>query len=114
MFVTGYSNILELHISSVIWDWVMTFRLLGSFCNPIIFFWRVKKLRHAILEILHYRQPENNPPPIEMMERKHDRPKIQPSTSKAFSSTLARQETGLPSLKNSQADEMVDIEETTA
>ena len=113
MFVTGYSDNLELHISSVIWDWVMTFRLLGSLCNPIIFFWRVKKLRHAILEILHYRQSENSPPTIEMMERKHYRSKIQPSTTKAFSSTIARQETGVPSFKNPQADEIVDIKETT-
>lgn len=92
----------------------MTLSLLGSLCNPIIFSWRVKKLRHAVLEILHCRQPENSPPPIEMMERKHYRRKIQPSTAKAFSSTVARQETGLPSLKNPQADEIVDIEETTA
>ena len=70
MSVIGYSeDILRPHITTVIWDWAMTFRLLGSLCNPIIFFWRVKKLRHAILEILHYRQPENSPPPIEMMER---------------------------------------------
>ena len=114
MFVTGYSDILELHISSVIWSWVGTFRLLGSLCNPIIFFWRVKKLRHTILEILHYRQPENSPPPIEMIERKHDRHKIQPSTIETFSSTVARPETGLPSFKNPPPDDVVDIEETTA
>ena len=114
MFITGYSeDIFELHISNVIWDWVMIFRLPGSLCNPIIFFWRVKKLRHAILEILHYRQPENSPPPIEMMERKHYQPKIQPSTTNAFSSTITRQETGPPSFKNPQADEIVDIEEST-
>ena len=62
---TAYSeDILKPHISTVSWSWVMTLSLLGSLCNPIIFFWRVKKLRHAILEILHYRQPENSPPPI--------------------------------------------------
>ena len=114
MFVTGYSDILELHISSVIWGWVGTFRLLGSLCNPIIFFWRVKKLRHAILEILRYRQPENNPPPTEMMVRIHDRRKIQPSTIETFSSTVARPETGLPSFNNPPPEEIVDIEETTA
>ena len=113
MFFTGYSeDNLELRILSVMWSWVATFRLLGCFCNPIIFFWRVKKLRQAILEILHCRDPQNSPPPIEMMEREHDRRKIQPSTTKAFSSTIARQETGLPSFKNPQADEIVDIEET--
>ena len=111
---TAYSeDILKPHILTVLWSWVMTLSLLGSLCNPIIFFWRVKKLRHAILEILHYRQPENSPPPVEMMERKHYRRRIEPSTTKAFSSTIARQETGLPSFKNSEADEIVDIEETT-
>ena len=53
MFIAGYSeDILQLHIVSVTWGWVATFHLLGSLCNPIIFFWRVKKLRYAILEIL--------------------------------------------------------------
>ena len=42
VFVTGYSeDIIELYITSVIWSWVTTFSLLGSLCNPIIFFWRV-------------------------------------------------------------------------
>ena len=114
MFVTGYSeDILELHISSVIWGWVMTFRLLGSLCNPIIFFWRVKKLRHAILEILQQRQPQNSPPPLEMMHINPYRPEIQPSTTEVFSSTVARLEPVSLSLKNPQADEMVVIEEVT-
>ena len=113
MSVIGYSeDILEPHILSAISSWVVTFRLLGSLCNPIIFFWRVKKLRHAILEILHYRQPENSPPPIEMVQIKRYRPEIQPSTSEAFSGTVARQEPSLLSFKNLQADEIVDIEET--
>ena len=109
VFVIAYSeDILELHITSVIWSWVTTFSLLGSLCNSIVFFWRVKNLRRAILEILHYRQPENSPPPIEMMERKHDRPDKTRNRP-----AVARQETGLPSFKNPQADEIVDIEETT-
>ena len=87
-FPIGYfEDILEPHILSVIWSWVVTFRLLGSLCNPIIFFWRVKKLRRAILEILHFRQPENSPPPIEMIEIKRYRPKIQPSTTEARKQT---------------------------
>ena len=67
ILATEYSeDILGPHRLSVIWNWVVTFNLLGSLCNPIIFFWRVKKLRRVILEILHYRQPENCAPPIEM------------------------------------------------
>ena len=77
--IAAYSEDIPVpNILIVIWSWVVTFRLLGSLCNPIIFFWRVKKLRHAILEILHYRQPENSPPPIEMIEIKRYRPEIQP------------------------------------
>ena len=112
LFYLAADDILEPHISCVIWSWVVTFRLLGSLCNPIIFFWRVKKLRRAILEILHYRQLENSPPPIEMIEIKRYRPKIQPSTTEAFSTTVARQEPVLLSFKNLQADEIINIEET--
>ena len=114
VFFLAYSEqILEPHILAVISSWVVTLSLLGSLCNPIIFFWRVTKMRHAILEILHCRQPENSPPPIEILGRKQDRPKIMPSTTKALSSTIATQETGVPSLKNPQEDEVVDIEEAT-
>ena len=114
VLIISYSDdILEPHIVSVIMTWVVTFGLLGSLCNPIIFFWRVKKLRHAILEILHYRQPENSPPPIEMKEIKHHRPRIQPSTSEAFSRTVTRQEPDQLSFRKLQAVEIVcDVEET--
>ena len=114
VFVTAYSeDILELHITTVIWSWVTTFSLLGSLCNPIIFFWRVKNLRRAILEILRYRQPENSPPPIEMIEIRRNRPKIHPSsTSEAFSRTVAN-EPVLLSFKNLQALEITcNVEET--
>ena len=71
IIVTVYSeDILGPNWLSVTWNWVLTFSLLGSLCNPIIFFWRVKKLRRVILEILHYRQPENSAPPIEMSPAK--------------------------------------------
>ena len=99
-------DILEPHISGVMASWVVTFRLFGSLCNPIIFFWRVKRLRHAILEILHYRQPENSPPPIEMTEISENRPRIQPSTTEAFSRTVERQEPVLRSFKNNQTVEV--------
>ena len=116
VFVMGYSEvILEPHIISVLWSWVVAFSLLASLCNPIIFFWRVKKLRHAILEILHCRQPENSPPSIEMIEIRRCRPDIQPTTTEAFSRTVARREPVLLSFRNLQVVEIAcDIEETTA
>ena len=114
VLVMAYSqDSLEPKIVSVIWSWVMTVSLLGSLCNPIIFFWRVKKLRHAILEILQQRQPEQSPPQLEMMHINRFRPEIQPSTTEVISSRVARQEPVSFSLKNSQAVEMVDIEEVT-
>ena len=51
LIMTFSKDSLEQHISGVMANWVVTFRLLGSLCNPIIFFWRVKKLRHATLDI---------------------------------------------------------------
>ena len=114
VLVMAYSqDSLEPKIVSVIWGWVMTLSLLGSLCNPIIFFWRVKKLRHAILEILQQRQPEHSPPPLEMMHINRFRPEIRPSTTEVISNRVARQEPVSFSLKNSQAVEMVDIEEVT-
>ena len=114
IFVMGYSeDILERDISIVLWSWVVALSLLGSLFNPIIFFWRVRKLRRAIPEILHYRHPENSPPPIEMAQIKRYRPKIQPSTTEAFSGSAARQEPVQLSFTNPQADEIVDFEETT-
>ena len=114
VLVIAYSeDNLEPKIVSVIWDWITTLSLLGSLCNPIIFFWRVKELRHAILEILKRREPENGQPPPEMIQMQRYRPEIQPSNTEVFSSTLARQETISLSFKYPQADEIVDIEETT-
>ena len=102
MSVIGYSeDIFELHILSVIWDWVVTFHLLGSLCNRIIYFWRVKKLRRAALKILHYKQLENSPPPIELVQVKRYRPEVQPSTAEAFSSPVNRQELVQLSFSNS-------------
>ena len=46
----------------ILTSWVQTCVMLGSLCNPIIYCWRMKKLRRAFLEILHLRQPENAVP----------------------------------------------------
>lgn len=105
-------DILEPHIMSVLWSWISTFALLGTFFNPIIFFWRVKKLRRAILEIVHYRQPENSLPPIEMVEIKRHRPEIQPSTCEAFSRDVVSQVPVMTKYCQFQAEEIVHIEET--
>ena len=85
--------------------------MLGSLLNPVIYNWRTKKLRHAFVEILHLRQPENSPPPLEMEVRQRHRPEIQPTTSEAFSKPTERQERVLLSLHHMQAEEIIPIEE---
>lgn len=49
-----------------LWDWSATCISLASLFNPVVYCWRMKKLRHAFLEILHLRQPENSSPVMEM------------------------------------------------
>ncbi|XP_078354486.1 beta-1 adrenergic receptor-like [Oculina patagonica] len=108
--VSSANNIIPPHIISVLWSWISTVNQLGTLFDPIIYFWRVKKLRRAILEIVHYRQPENSPPPIEMIEIKRYRPEMQPTTSEAFSMAVARQEPVLLSFSHRQAEEITHIE----
>lgn len=111
IIVTASSDdIIEPHVMSVLWSWVATFNYLASLSNPIIFFLRMKKLRHAVLEILHYRQPENSPPPIEMKVIKRYRLEIQPTSSEAFSMVVTRQDPVLLSFSRLQAEEIVHIE----
>lgn len=64
----------------ILTSWVQTCVMLGSLCNPIIYCWRMKKLRRAFLEILHLRQPENAVPDF---QRHHI--ETAPSTSAAVS-----------------------------
>ncbi len=104
------NNIIPPHIIIVLWSWISTVSQSGNLFDPIVFFWRVKKLRRAILEIVHYRQPENSPPPIEMIEIKRYRPEIQPTTCEAFSTDVARQEPVLLSFRHLQAEEIIPID----
>lgn len=64
----------------ILTSWVQTCVMLGSLCNPIIYCWRMKKLRRAFFEILHLRQPENAVPDF---QRHHI--ETAPSTSAAVS-----------------------------
>lgn len=64
----------------ILTSWVQTCVMLGSLCNPIIYCWRMKKLRRAFLEIQHLRQPENAVPDF---QRHHI--ETAPSTSAAVS-----------------------------
>ena len=44
--------IIEPQVISILWSWITTIGLFSALFNPIIFFWRIKKLRRAPFEIL--------------------------------------------------------------
>ena len=72
----------------------------------------MKKMRRAFLEILHLRQPENSPPAIEMQVIQRHGPEIQPTSSKAFSLPVVKQEPVLLSVSHLKAEEIIHIEDT--
>ena len=96
-------------VMNILLSWSMTIISLNSLFNPIIYCWRIKKLRQAFLEIVHLRQPENSPPAIEMQAIPRHRPRIPPTSSEAFSAamTVANQEPALLSFSHLQAEEIV-------
>ena len=57
-----FSVNLEGRVLNCMASWVATLIMLGSLCNPVIYSWRMEKLRQAFLEILHLRNSENNQP----------------------------------------------------
>ena len=79
--ITSSDTILLPGFRCIIWSWGVTFGMLGALCNPIVYCWRMKKLRRAFLEILHLRQPENTLPGTEMREFPRNQPEINPNTS---------------------------------
>ena len=106
------SNTIEPHVIATVLSWTDVFVMLGSLSNPLIYCWRFKKLRHAFLEMLRFREPENRPPEIEMAVIRRHRPKVPPSTSEAFSLPAVRQDPVLLSFRHLNAEEIVPIEET--
>ena len=79
--VAVYIVDITLSVMNILFSWSLTIISLNSVFNPIIYCWRIKKLRHAFLEILHLRQPENSPPAIEMQAIPRHRPRIMPTSS---------------------------------
>ena len=79
--VAVYIVDITLSVMNILFSWSLTIISLNSLFNPIIYCWRIKKLRHAFLEILHLRQPENTPPAIEMEAIPRHRPRIMPTSS---------------------------------
>ena len=81
----------EPRVESIVFSWCTTCVMLGSLFNPVIYCWRIKKLRKAFLEILHLGQLDNRPPDIEMIEIQRRRLEIQLSSCEAFSMPPVRQ-----------------------
>ena len=97
-------EILELPGMLAVWSLVFNVSLLSGLVHPIIYCWRSKKLRQAFLEILHLRQPENAPPPIEMQVVERHQPQIPPTQCEPFSRNLIREELVLRSVRPLEAD----------
>ena len=57
----GYASfsdaLVEPHVLYVLSAWSYSFVYLGSLLNPLIYCWRIKKLRRAFLNVLHLSQP---------------------------------------------------------
>ena len=71
-------NTLEPGVTSILWRWCLNSVLLGSLLNPVIYFWRIKKLRRTFVEILHFRQLEGRSADIQIIgTQRHPRPEIQ-------------------------------------
>ena len=109
--VTSFSDYAaEPRVMPIIWNWTDTFVMLGSLSNPLIYCWRLKKLRHAFLEMLRLRQPENRPLAIEMAVIRRHRPEVPPSThAEAFSLPAIRQDPVLLSFRHLNAEEIVPV-----
>ena len=56
----------EPQVLNIMSSWAAAFAGLGSLLNPIIYCWRMRKIRQAFLGMLHLKQPENSPPAIDM------------------------------------------------
>ncbi len=70
-------DMIEPRVESIVLSWCTTFIMLASFFNPVIYCWRIKKLRRAFLEFLPFRQLENRPQDFEMIEIQRHRTEIQ-------------------------------------
>jgi len=111
--VAAISDNVPPNIMIVLWSWTRTFIFLGSLLNPVIYCWRIKKLRHAFLEILHLTQSENSPPEIEMqvIEQHHPQVPFAPSDVLSAAMTQANQKPFLVPPSHLQAEEIVHIKE---
>ena len=107
-------NTIGPHVVAIVLGWTDTLVMLGSLSNPVIYCWRFKKLRHAFLEMLRLREPENRPPKIEMAVIRRHQPEVPPSTAEAFSLPAVRQDPVLLSFRHLDAEEIVPIDESNA
>lgn len=79
-YTASSGDLIEPHVLYVLLDWCFTFVLLGSFFNPLIYCWRIKKLRRALLDILQSRQPQTIPD-VQMLEIHRHHNDVQPPST---------------------------------
>ena len=110
---TSFSNS-ETTLRTILWKWALALTSLRTVLNPIIYCWRVKKLRQTFLEILHLNRQQPRIIVTGPQRIQPDPTKINVSTSEAFSMPVRadRQESVLTSFRHLEAEEIVRIEET--
>ena len=57
-YVSSSDDLVEPRVMYVLSAWSYTFVFLGSLLNPLIYCWRMKKLRREFLNVLHLSQPQ--------------------------------------------------------
>ena len=103
--IASSSDTIEVRVMAIVFGWSDTLAMLGSLTNPLTYCWRFEKLRHAYLEMLRLRDPENRPSEIEMAVIRRHRPEVPPSTSAAFSFPAVRQDPVLLSFRHLNAED---------
>ena len=110
--IASSDYMLEPRSMAIVLGWTDTLVILGSLSSPLIYCWRFKKLRHAFLEMLRLREPNNRQPKIEMAVIRRHRREVPPSTAEAFSLPAVSQDPVLLSFRHLNAEEIVPIEES--
>ena len=70
-YVSFSDALVEPHVLYVLSAWSYTFAYLGSLLNPLIYCWRMKKLRRAFLDVLHASQSQVGPD-IELLPQQNN------------------------------------------
>ena len=114
ILVVASNATIKPHVNYLLWSWCVTLASFGSLLNPVIYSWRSKKLRRAMLDVVRFRQVESGPSDTETTgTQRENRSKIQMSTHCEDDKNQVRSESCSEfCLRNTEA-EIVDFEQET-